>query len=194
MKRQTERMLKEEEFKDIFIKNLNEIQKLSTKQVLNNISKHNIGYVRNGFNLFKYYRKCYRDYYLAYKIAYNSIGYNGKICDVGGFLGVFSATMSDIGYQVSMIEAMKYYSLENGFGDIYRYIREKNVNIIDADIFDKNFKFNMNKKEEFDIIYSIAIIEHYPYSLKNFFNNLKKLKKCRNKAKGGGIYMSALLI
>ena len=60
----------------------------------------------------KYYKIEWRKYYVAYKVVFNTIGEKGNICDCGGFLGVFALVMAEIGYDVCIIEDLKYYGNE----------------------------------------------------------------------------------
>jgi 2-polyprenyl-3-methyl-5-hydroxy-6-metoxy-1,4-benzoquinol methylase len=70
---------------------------------------------------------------------------------------------------VAFTETLKYY--DKSFDKLFDYLSNSGIDIIDADPFDKNF--NVSKK--FDIVSSMAVLEHYPHSPKLFFHNLLKI-------------------
>ncbi len=164
----------ERTFKKIFMKCLDDISTYVDSDLVQVMARHNIGYGRVGFNLIKYYRIEYKKYFAAYQKIVKYVPEKGKICDCGGFLGVFAYVLSQIGYKVSIIEALKYY--ENSFEPLYDFLREKGIEVIDFDMFDKEGVIE-NWYGAFDIVCAMDIIEHYPYSLRYFIDNMKLLAK-----------------
>jgi len=92
-----------------------------------------------------------------------------SMCDVGGFWGVWPITAKKLGYDVAMTEAMKYYG--DSFDPLFDVIRANGVEIVDYDPFlpkafiDKRFGF----------VTVMAVLEHYPHSLKIFIENVKRV-------------------
>ena len=104
--------------------------------------------------------------------AYRAIAMNAdhqRICDVGGFWGVFPLTLKKLGYDVSMTEALQYYG--ESFGGLFKFIRDQGVTILDYD----PFLPEASLSERFDVITVMAVLEHYPHSLKTFMTNIRSL-------------------
>lgn len=94
-----------------------------------------------------------------------------RICDVGGFWGVFPLTMKKLGYDVSMTESLQYYG--DSFSGLFKCIRDHGVTIFDYDPFEPADAMT----ERFDVITMMAVIEHYPHSLRTFMGNIRSLMK-----------------
>ena len=106
--------------------------------------------------------------------AYRAIAKNAdaqRICDVGGFWGVFPLTMKKLGYDVSMTEALHYYG--ESFNGLFKSIKDQGVTIFDYDPFEAAATLS----ERFDVITVMAVVEHYPHSLKTFMANIRSLMK-----------------
>lgn len=175
-------MLNEIEFRKVYLRCLSYIERYMNSNLIKMMARNNPGYGRQGFDLMKYYKIEWREYYAAYKVVFYTLGEKGKVCDCGGFLGVFALVMAEIGYDVCIIEALKYYG--NELDELYSFMKKKKISIIDFDMFDENEYFERDKYS-FDMVCSMAVIEHYPYTLKHYFNNLKIL------GKNGYIYVTA---
>lgn len=167
-------MLNKKEFKKIYFNCLKWVANYINSNLIKVFARNNPGYGRNGFNLIKYYQIEWEEYYQAYKVVYKTIGKKGKICDCGGFLGIFALVMSEIGYKVSIVEAMKYY--DDVLDGLYEFMRQKGIDIIDFDMFETEEGFE-SREYSFDMVCSMAVIEHYPYSLKHYIDNMKILGK-----------------
>jgi 2-polyprenyl-3-methyl-5-hydroxy-6-metoxy-1,4-benzoquinol methylase len=92
-----------------------------------------------------------------------------KICDVGGFWGVFPLTLKKLGYDVWMTESLQYYG--DSFNSLFECIRNEGVSILDYDPFDPAASLT----ERFDVLTVMAVLEHYPHSLKTFMRNIRSL-------------------
>jgi 2-polyprenyl-3-methyl-5-hydroxy-6-metoxy-1,4-benzoquinol methylase len=92
---------------------------------------------------------------------------NSKCLDIGGFWGVFPTTLADLGMNVNMTEAKKYY--DSSFNQIFEFIEGKNVVIHDIDPFEENLSGS------YDFISVMAVLEHIPFSLKYFMSNVKSV-------------------
>lgn len=172
-------MLSEKEFEIVYLRNLDIISKYLNPEMVKIMAVHDPSYAREGFDLVQYYKTEWKEFYQAYKVVYNSIGEYGSVCDCGGLLGVFALVLSDLGYEVSIVEALKYY--DEIFDDLYEMLKERKVKIIDYDLFDTESVLD-DTCGAFDLVSAMAIVEHYPYSLKRFMENLKRL------CTGGGIF------
>jgi len=104
--------------------------------------------------------------------AYESIAVNGndqRICDVGGFWGVFPLTLKAIGYDVAMTESLKYYG--ESFTSLFKCIEDSGVQIFDYDPFLPGASLD----ESFDVVAVMAVLEHYPHSLRQFMQHIRSL-------------------
>ena len=88
------------------------------------------------------------------------------VCDVGGFWGAFPMTLCRLGYEVTMTESLQFYS--RSFNRLFEFISEKGVRIIDYDPFQEGARL----PRQFDVITVMAVLEHYPHSLKIFMDNV----------------------
>lgn len=169
-------MITEIKFKEIYEKCVEEIfDRVDLERVQKLMATHNAGWSGDCFKIKDYYYYAWKDYWNAYKMIANthSADKNVTICDIGGFFGIFCLVMSRLGYQLTMTETLKYYS--GAFDELYVYLSENNIDIIDYDIFEVHDQDDLNKR--FDYVTAIAVVEHYPYSLKTFFDNCKMLCK-----------------
>lgn len=98
-----------------------------------------------------------------------------RICDVGGFWGVFPVTLKELGYDVTMTESLQYYG--ESFNPLFDYIRGRGVTIIDYDPFQPGGGLSVR----FDMVTVMAVLEHYPHSLKTFMANVVSLLKPEGK-------------
>ena len=153
------------EFNNIYRDVVGAVLKYWTPQMQEELSKHNIGWV-NGSTDFSQYLKCSTiRFYKAYRAFVCARGQS--LCDIGGFLGVFTITLKRLGVEdVYMTESLQYYS--NAFDGLFEYIREEGVTIIDFD----PFMEHKSLPGRFDMVTTMAVIEHYPHSLKTFMSNL----------------------
>lgn len=118
----------------------------------------------------------FRNYLTAsitrFERVYSSLAEEGEfesICDVGGFFGVFPLAMARMGYSVAMTESLKYYS--SSFDPLFSFLRKNGVRIIDYDPFESGLDENL----KFDVVTILAVLEHYPHSLRNFMGNVLKM-------------------
>ncbi|MGI9301732.1 MAG: methyltransferase domain-containing protein [Gammaproteobacteria bacterium] len=105
-------------------------------------------------------------YYRAYEvISQNSYGQN--VCDIGGLWGVLPLTLKMLGFEnVTMTESLKYYS--QAYDSLFGYIADNGVRIHDLDPFEGDPQL----PQKFDVITVMAVLEHYPHSLKTVMANL----------------------
>lgn len=109
-------------------------------------------------------------FYKAYRAIATSES-NQRICDVGGFWGVFPLTLKKLGYDVAMTESLQYYG--DSFNGLFKVITDQGVTIYDYDPFEPASSLT----ERFDVITVMAVLEHYPHSLKTFMENIRSLLK-----------------
>lgn len=108
-------------------------------------------------------------FYRAY-CAFASRGIEQRVCDVGGFWGVFPITLKELGFDVAMTESLQYYG--DSFSGLFKYIAERGVPIFDYDPFEPKAAL---PGPRFDVVTVMAVLEHYPHSLKVFMENIAAL-------------------
>lgn len=168
-------MVGEQEFKEIYLNNLEKISTFVNEKMLQGMSSNDKGYTR--LDLMTYYKIEWKKYFHAYRIILGNMGEGGgerTLCDCGGLLGIFALTMADLGFEVSIVEALKYYN--DSFDELYTFLRSRQVRIIDWDMFDTEKMIDC-QGNTYDCVCAMDVIEHYPYSLKYYMENLKSLSK-----------------
>ena len=113
-------------------------------------------------------------FYYAYRALKPRAGQT--ICDIGGFWGVWPLTLRALGHDVSMTETLRYYA--GSFDALFDHIRSKGVVIYDFDPFDTEAKLS----QTFDLVSVMAVIEHYPHSLRTFMQNVRSILSPDGKA------------
>lgn len=154
------------EFDNEYQQVVNDVYNLWNDDLQNEISIHCQGWAAGAFDFRKYLITSSLRYYYAYCTIQKQ---GASICDVGGFWGVFPVTLSRLGFDVTMTEALQYYG--NGFDPIFDYIRNNHVEIIDYNPFEDYPHF----AKKFDLVTVMAILEHYPHSPSRFMDNVKTL-------------------
>jgi len=100
--------------------------------------------------------------------AYRALAGGGveTVCDVGGFWGVFPLALRELGYRVSMTETLRYYS--DSFRGLFDHLARRGVEIVDYDPFEPGTPL----PGAFDAVTVMAVLEHYPHSLRPFMENV----------------------
>lgn len=158
------------EFNNTYQDVVGTVLKYWTPKMQEELSKHNIGWANSSIDFRQYFKCSAIRFYKAYRAFFLQGGQS--LCDIGGFWGIFTITLKRLGVEdIYMTESLQYYS--NAFDDLFGYIREKGVNIIDFDPFMEHAVL----PGRFDMVTAMAVIEHYPHSLKTFMSNLTAMLK-----------------
>lgn len=168
-------MIAFKEFERIYNQAVNMAFQYWTPEMQKEIAMHNISWNPEKFDFSNYLNRSSIRFYKAYR-SFAEKGFKQSICDIGGFWGVWPMTLKYLGFEnVAMTESLKYYS--KAFDALFKLISENGVKIIDVDLFDSENKLSSN----FDVITVMAVLEHYPYSLKLFIENIKSILKSDGK-------------
>ena len=155
-------------FNKIYQDSVRNVYKHWTPQMQKEIAVHCHSWGEKQFD-FKIYLEASS---IRYYYAYCSLAKENDIrtiCDIGGFWGVWPLTLKALGYDVTMTETMEFYS--DAFSDLFNYIGSKGVTIFNHDPFQPQKKY----KSRNDFITAMAVLEHYPHSLKTFMGNMISL-------------------
>jgi 2-polyprenyl-3-methyl-5-hydroxy-6-metoxy-1,4-benzoquinol methylase len=90
-----------------------------------------------------------------------------SVCDIGGFWGILPIVLRRLGFKVAMTEALGYY--DKCFAPLFDFIRGEGVEIVDYDPFGTA---PFPAAATFDWVTILAVLEHYPHSLKQFMHNV----------------------
>lgn len=89
-----------------------------------------------------------------------------SVCDVGGFWGVWAMTLKALGFEVTMTESLRFYG--GAFQALLDEITRGGISFVDLDPFEPGVAL----PARFDAVTVMAVIEHYPHSLKIFLENV----------------------
>jgi len=159
------------EFSAIYQKHVEKVYSYWTTKMQSEIAKHNKGW-GGKYNFHSYLVKSEKRFYLAYQSIDEQVK---TIADIGGFWGVLPLTLQELGFDVTMTEAKKYYS--DSFDPLFTYIQNNGVKILDIDPFEEKFPSALN----FDFVTVMAVLEHFPHSLGFFLENISSLLENKGK-------------
>jgi 2-polyprenyl-3-methyl-5-hydroxy-6-metoxy-1,4-benzoquinol methylase len=137
-------------------------------QMQEEIARHCRAWAVGRFNFEAYLNQSSIRYYHAYSSLAGAMD-GGRICDLGGFWGAFPLTLHRLGCKVSMTETLRYYG--SAFADLFAFLERSGVSVIDFDPFDADSSL----VDRFDAVTVMAILEHYPHSLKVFMGHVTEL-------------------
>lgn len=140
-----------------------------TPQMQAEIARHCVDWGPGKFDFKEYLSASVTRFYKSY-VSAASRGITSSVCDIGGFWGLFPLTLKSMGFSdVVMTEARKFYS--GAFDPLFDFISDQGVEVIDVDLFTEEAEGQFG----FDVITVMAVLEHYPHSLKVFMGNVLKM-------------------
>jgi 2-polyprenyl-3-methyl-5-hydroxy-6-metoxy-1,4-benzoquinol methylase len=92
-----------------------------------------------------------------------------RVCDIGGFWGVLALTLGELGLRAAMTESLRFYG--GAFSPLFDALRKRGVEVVDFDPFEPGARL----PSRFDAVTVMAVMEHYPHSLKAFLENVGAL-------------------
>lgn len=145
-----------------------------TTEMQREIATHCYGWSPGRFDFRVYLEASSTRFYRAYR-AFAALGKDITVCDVGSHWGVFPITLKRLGYEVTMTESLQYYG--DSFNGLFKTIAESGVTIIDFD----PFATGASLAGSFDVVMAMAVLEHYPHSLKIFMEHIKAILKAEGR-------------
>jgi hypothetical protein len=158
------RLVSFNEFKKVYQGVVRAVYGNWTLEMQEEMARYCYGWNPCKFNFKTYLEASVLRYYHAYQTIAESGDYH-TICDIGGFWGVFPITLKLFGFEVTLTESLKYYGCS--FKNLFSFIRSQGVHIIDYDPFHPG-----RPPGRYHVITAMAILEHFPYSLMVFMDNL----------------------
>lgn len=135
------------------------------------ISRHNVGWAPERYDFGEYLRASWGRYFRAYRSLMEASGNPSRLrfCDVGAFWGVFPLTLQRLGHDTTVTEAMRFFG--DGFTNLFGLLSSEGVRVEDYDPFTQS----PEQLGVFDAVSVMAVLEHYPHSLKTFMRNVLRL-------------------
>ena len=151
------------EFEQVYLRSVEEVISFWSPAMQDSIARHCAPW--KGFDFPAYLRLSSLRFYRIYSMILAAKP-TGRVCDVGGFWGVFPLTLHRLGLVCDMTEAMGYY--DSCFDRLFARIRSSGVRVLDFDPFSSANPV----PGTYDLVTALAVIEHYPHSLAGFMGSL----------------------
>ena len=155
------------EFDAVYQSSVDEIWPHWDEEMQAELASHCVAWGPGRMDFLNYLRLSTVRFYKAYCSLVDTGG--RSVCDVGGFWGVWPMTAKKLGFDVAMTEALKFYG--ESFRPLFEHIKQSGVSIFDYDPFDPADEL----PTQFDFVTVMAVLEHFPHSLKTFIENVKRM-------------------
>jgi len=156
------------EFDRIYQETVREVYAHCSPAMQERLAENCRGWAPDVFDFRNYLQASSARFYRAYR-RLTELAPGNRVCDVGGFWGVFAVTLKALGFDVTMTESLRYYG--GAFDPLFRAIEARGIGVVDYDPFAPDERL----PARFDAVTVMAVIEHYPHSLKPFLGNVKAL-------------------
>ena len=157
-----------EQFAETYRQAVTDVLAWWTPEMQAELAAHCRGWAPDRFDFGAYLRASTPRYWRPYR-AIAERGDAMSVCDVGGFWGVFPVTLKRLGHDVAMTEALKYYSAS--FDRLFGFLRGEGVRVEDFDPFEDDAR----PPGAFDALTLMAVVEHYPHSLRTAMRHAKAM-------------------
>jgi len=153
------------EFDRVYQQAVRDVYAHWTPAMQTRIAANNRTWEPGAFNFFAYLQASSVRFYRAYRRLVE-FAPASTVCDVGGFWGVLPMTLRSLGFAVTMTESLHLYG--DAFAPLFQAIAARGIAVVDYDPFQPRATLS----QRFHAVTAMAVIEHYPHSLKHFFENL----------------------
>jgi 2-polyprenyl-3-methyl-5-hydroxy-6-metoxy-1,4-benzoquinol methylase len=127
-----------------------------------------VGWAPDSYDFRNYLQVSSVRFYRAYRQIVE-LAPGSRVCDVGGFWGVWALTLKELGLSATMTESLRFYG--DAFYPLFDTISGRGVAVLDFDPFEPGASLG----DRFDAVTVMAVLEHYPHSLKAFLRNVGAL-------------------
>jgi len=132
------------------------------------VARHNRGWSSRPEDVIRYLELSVRRYAIA-NSAITAGRAKGPFLDIGGFWGVFSLALRKLGHDVAITESLRFYG--DAFDGTFDLLRSRGVVVHDVD----PFSGEDSSLPAFGTGFCMAVLEHYPHSLRGFFRTVDSL-------------------
>ena len=157
-----------QEFDRIYQESVREVYAHWSPAMQERLAENCRGWAPDAFDFRNYLQASSPRFHRAYR-RLTELAPGHRVCDVGGFWGVLAVTLKALGFDVTMTESLGYYG--GAFDPLFRAIEARGIAVVDYDPFAPEERL----PARFDAVTVMAVIEHYPHSLKPFLGNVKAL-------------------
>ena len=95
---------------------------------------------------------------------------NAKILDIGTLLGSFAIPLQKLGHEVVAVD--RFSSYDGSLDPLMKTMKEEGIKIVNVN--EANESKMLSELGVFDVVISMAVIEHIPHTPRFFLENLKK--------------------
>lgn len=146
----------------IILNMLDSVDKINIKDIGKNQGDFDALYFKNYLKI-----SSIRVYHLIKSLREIGI-YNGRVLDFGSFLGVFSIPLNAFGYDVCAVD--RYDEFNDAFSGIIHSMKQDGIEVVSTKAETEGEM--LADLGEFDVVISMAVIEHIPHTPRVFLENL----------------------
>ncbi len=128
------------------------------------------GWALGSYDFLNYLQASSGRFYRAYRRIVE-LAPGATVCDIGGFWGVLALALKELGLNATMTESLRLYG--DAFAPLFEAITKRGIAVLDFDPFEPGARL----ERRFDAVTVMAVMEHYPYSLRAFLQNVVGLLK-----------------
>jgi SAM-dependent methyltransferase len=155
-------------FDRIYQRVVDEVFGYWSMQMQARLAENCVGWAPGAYDFRNYLELSSVRFYRAYRQIVE-LAPGRRVCDIGGFWGVLALTLRELGLTAAMTESLRFYG--GAFSPLFDAIRKKGVEVVDFDPFAPGARL----PSRFDAVTVMAVMEHYPHSLKAFLENVGAL-------------------
>lgn len=152
------------EFDRLYREALDGVWAFWSPEMQRQMAAHHHGWGVERFDFGAYLRASSTRFHRAYRAL--ALEEGRSVCDVGGFWGAFPLVLRALGYRAVMTESLRYYS--GSFLRLFDHLARAGVEVVDLDPFEPGSPL----PERYDAVTVMAVLEHYPHSLRAFMENV----------------------
>ena len=165
------------DFEHAYAESLREIAPRILPRHCEFVARHNRGWSPRPDDVIRYLEQSVHRYAIA-NDAIVAGRAKGPFVDIGGFWGVFPLALRKLGHEVAITETLRFY--DDAFDGIFGLLKSQRVAVHDVD----PFSGEDPALPTFGTGFCMAVLEHYPHSLRGFFGTVNALIRA-----GGMLYV-----
>lgn len=160
------RAASEKRFRSVYRDVVRDVAALWTPEMQVHIARHNAGWHPDSHDIIAYLERSEIRFVRAAEMI-GAVERPLRVCDVGGFFGVWVVTLARLGHHSTMTESLQYYG--STFERLFAFISNEGVQIVDTDPFEPDSRLG---EDTYDVVSLLAVMEHYPHSVRTLLQNV----------------------